>query len=66
MVEKPMKVKKVKCCYGHLGGKLGDLLFDRMLELGWIQKDPEEARKFALTDLGIREFLKLGVNPYDA
>jgi len=37
-----------------------------MLELGWIQKDPEEARKFALTDLGIREFLKLGVNPYDA
>lgn len=65
MGNKPAELLKVKCCYGHLGGKLGDRLFDRMLELGWFRRDGGEAKVFSLTESGTREFIKLGVDPYE-
>jgi hypothetical protein len=57
-------VLTAKCCFGHLGGTLGNRLFDRMAELGWLEPTEENPKHYALTELGINEFLKLGVDPY--
>ena len=62
MNEREPEQLPVKCCYGHLGGMLGDRLFDRMLELGWFRRDENEPKSFSLTELGTEEFRKLGVD----
>lgn len=64
MAEKAPDLLKAKCCYGHLGGLLGDRLFDRMLELGWFRQDVGE-KTFSLTERGTEEFTKLGIDPYE-
>ena len=64
MKEQEPELLPVKCCYGHLGGMLGDRLFDRMLELGWFRRDENELKSFSLTELGTKEFKKLGVDLY--
>lgn len=53
-----------KCCFGHLGGTLGNRLFERMLALGWFEPKPEEPKHYTLTERGIAELIKLGVDPY--
>lgn len=58
-----LNVLKVKCCYGHLGGTLGNRLFERLVEKGWFRPD-EDAKTFSVTELGLEELKKLGVNPY--
>ncbi len=58
-------VLKAKCCYGHLGGTLGNRLFDCMLEKGWFQQDENEKRIYSVTQLGEKELKKLGVNIYE-
>jgi hypothetical protein len=63
MNEKEPERLAVKCCYGHLGGMLGDRLFDRMLELGWFCQE-DGTKSFSLTELGTEEFKKLGVDLY--
>ncbi len=63
MSERP--VLTAKCCFGHLGGTLGNRLFYRIAELGWLEPTEENPKHYALTELGIKEFLKLGVDPYD-
>jgi hypothetical protein len=55
-------VLTAKCCFEHLGGTLGSRLFYRMTELGWLEPTEENPRYFKLTELGINEFLKLGVD----
>ncbi|RAU92813.1 hypothetical protein [Paenibacillus sp. YN15] len=56
---------KAKPCYRHLGGALGERLFEGMLELGWLRPDEENPRHFCLTELGVEGFKELGVNPYE-
>jgi hypothetical protein len=55
---------QVKCCYGHLGGTLGNRLFDSMVGKGWFQQDASDAKSYLFTELGLKEFEKFGVNPY--
>jgi hypothetical protein len=63
--EKALRVLKAKSCYGHLGGTLGNRLFERLLELGWFERDGDHATVYSFTELGEQEFLKLGVNIYE-
>jgi hypothetical protein len=53
---------KAKSCYGHLGGTLGSRLFERMLELGWLELEEGKATVYQLTETGKQEFTKLGVD----
>ena len=53
-----------KCCFGHLGGTLGNRLFERLCELGWFEPETENPKHFALTERGIEEMIRLGVDPY--
>lgn len=62
MAEK--KVLAAKCCFEHLGGTLGNRLFERMLALGWFEPTEDNPRHFVLTPHGIEEMIKLGVDPY--
>ena len=54
-----------KCCFEHLGGTLGCRLFSRMQALGWFEPSGENPRHFKLTQTGIEELIKFGVDPYD-
>ena len=54
-----------KCCFEHLGGTLGCRLFARMQALGWFEPSGENPRHFTLTQTGIEELIKFGVDPYD-
>ncbi len=55
------KRKPAKMCYEHLGGKLGQLLKETFTEKGWIAKSQKD-RDFYITDLGQKEFEKLGLD----
>lgn len=62
MVEKPFTVLKGRTCYGHLGGTLGGRLFERMLALGWFERDGDKATVYRLTERGEQALLDLGVD----
>jgi hypothetical protein len=51
----------IKSCYSHIGGKFGDILTERLIELGWITRSPA-TRDFTMTKKGEKEFTKLGVD----
>lgn len=51
-----------KPCYEHLGGKLGDLLMQRFIELGWMERNGPAERHYHLTPEGENGFGKLGVD----
>jgi hypothetical protein len=53
-----------KCCFGHLGGTLGNRLFERMLALGWIEPREDNPKHYTLTQYGVEELIKFGVDPY--
>lgn len=65
MAENGHKVLKARSCYGHLGGTLGNRLFERLLELGWLE--PEDGREtvYHLTEPGAQAMLHLGVDIYE-
>ncbi len=52
-----------RSCYGHLGGKLGNRLFERFLELGWFELLEGKATVYKVTEKGYAELEKLGINP---
>ncbi|BAP32312.1 ArsR family transcriptional regulator [Chryseobacterium sp. StRB126] len=54
--------KPAKACYEHIGGKLGQLLLEQFVEKGWITKDNPADRHYYITDKGIKEFTKLGLD----
>ncbi len=58
------KLLTAKCCFGHLGGTLGNRLFERMVALGWLEPREDDPKHFNLTKLGVAEMIKLGVDPY--
>ncbi|MBF4518245.1 ArsR family transcriptional regulator [Flavobacterium sp. ANB] len=61
-MEKSIKTKPAKMCYEHIGGKLGQLLAKSFAEKGWIAKNKPADKDFYITDLGQKEFEKLGVD----
>lgn len=62
MSEKTTTSKPAKICYEHIGGKLGQLLVENFAEKGWIAKSKPTDKHFYITDLGQKEFEKLGID----
>lgn len=60
-MEKSTKQKPAKMCYEHIGGKLGQLLAETFVDKGWIAKNKTTDKHFYITDLGQKEFEKLGI-----
>jgi DNA-binding PadR family transcriptional regulator len=56
------KTLKAKACYGHLGGTLGNRLFERLLELDWFEREEGTSTVYRLTETGKQEFARLGVD----
>lgn len=56
------KIKPAKKCYEHLGGKLGELLLETFADKKWIAKNNPEEKHFYITELGEKEFAKLGID----
>lgn len=59
---KPLKAKR---CYGHLGGTLGNRLFERMLEMNWLTREEGKSTVYVLTETGKEAFEQLGVDIYE-
>lgn len=57
-------VVKGRRCYGHLGGKLGERLFMRLLELEWLKLEEGRTTVYEITEKGYEGFEKLGVKIY--
>ena len=49
-------------CYDHLGGQLGARIFKRLLEDGWIQLDDGKTTVYTITEKGLMELEKLGID----
>lgn len=62
MIKKLIQEKPAKMCYEHIGGKLGQLLAITFVEKGWIVKKTPTDKHFYITDLGLQEFEKLGID----
>ncbi len=65
MASKEDTLLKAKCCYDHLGGTLGVRLFGRLVELGWFEQNKEHPKEYLITQLGMEELIKLGVDPFE-
>lgn len=65
VVKGKLRATTARSCYGHLGGKLGNRLFERFIELGWFEKEEDRSTVYRITDLGRAELAKLGVFPDD-
>jgi DNA-binding PadR family transcriptional regulator len=61
-MEKSTHKKPAKMCYEHIGGKLGHLLAEMFAEKRWIAKNKPTDKHFYITDLGQKEFEKLGID----
>lgn len=55
-------IKNAKLCYKHLGGKLGELLLDYLIKEQWLVKAPLPAEHYRLSDKGVAELLKAGID----
>jgi DNA-binding PadR family transcriptional regulator len=62
MSEKSTPIKPAKMCYSHIGGKLGQLLAETFVDKGWIAKNKPTDKHFYITELGQKEFKKLGID----
>jgi hypothetical protein len=57
-----------KSCFGHLGGKLGNKLFKRMIELKWFKPKAGKTNsygireRYEITKKGYQELAKLGID----
>jgi hypothetical protein len=51
-----------KKCYSHLGGKLGERLFARLIAMGWFEPGEGPRTAYSITAKGRRELRKLGVD----
>lgn len=66
MVSKNLRKQlKGRSCYGHLGGTLGNRLFERLIELGWFERDREKVTTYKVTLLGEEKLTELGVDFYE-
>ena len=62
MNTKSTKLKPAKLCYEHIGGKLGQLLLENFADKAWIAKKNPADKHFYITELGQKEFTKLGID----
>lgn len=62
MNKESLKAVKGRKCYDHLGGKLGNLIFERLVELEWIRLEEGKSTVYGVTEKGREELGKLGVN----
>jgi predicted transcriptional regulator len=62
MENQSQKILKAKSCYGHLGGTLGNRLFERLLDLNWFEREEDTSTVYRLTEKGKEEFTRLGVD----
>jgi predicted transcriptional regulator len=53
---------KGRKCYEHLGGKLGALIFQRLIALEWIKLEDGKSTVYEVTEKGCEELAKLGIN----
>jgi len=56
------EILPAKECYSHIGGKLGMLLKEAFVENGWIEKKEASDKFYRITEKGVREFTRLGVD----
>jgi DNA-binding transcriptional ArsR family regulator len=54
-----LALREARVCYNHLAGDMGILLFDRLLEQGWLRDDPEFP---VLTESGAGRMSALGLD----
>lgn len=59
------KVLSARTCYGHLGGTLGNRLFESLLMLGWLERDGGKTTVYTLTEQGKKGLESLGVDIYE-
>jgi predicted transcriptional regulator len=59
-MEKSNEMKGRKC-YDHLGGKLGAILLNNLLEKNWIELEEDKTTVYIITEKGEREFKKMGI-----
>ena len=52
-----LRLREARCCYGHLAGRRGVALLDRLLALGWLV---DAADGYALTEKGVGGLAQLG------
>jgi DNA-binding transcriptional ArsR family regulator len=52
-----LRLREARCCYGHLAGRRGVALLERLLALGWLEDAPDG---YALTDAGVAGLARLG------
>lgn len=45
-----------------MGGKLGELLFEKMIELEWFKLAEGKSTVYEITEKGYNEFTKLGID----
>lgn len=55
------KVIKGRKCYDHLGGKLGNLVFEKFIELEWIKPEEGKSTVYEITEKGSQELAKIGI-----
>lgn len=53
---------KARKCFGHMGGKVADRIFERLIELEWFQLEEGKSTVYVLTEKGYKELINLGVN----
>ncbi|MDQ7961267.1 ArsR family transcriptional regulator [Flavobacterium lindanitolerans] len=61
-MDKTLDRKPAKKCYEHIGGKLGMLLLEQFIAKSWLAKEKPDDKNFYITDIGILEFTKLGID----
>ncbi|ATW25727.1 hypothetical protein [Candidatus Formimonas warabiya] len=49
-------------CYGHLGGKLGERILERLIELEWLKLAEGRTTVYQITEKGTEELKKMGAN----
>lgn len=71
MSKKSQESMVAKSCFGHLGGKLGNRLFKRLIELKWFKPKAGKTNtygireRYEITKKGYRELAKLGIGLSD-
>jgi len=51
-----------KMYFSHIGGKLGTLVMEAFIDKGWIAKKNPEDKNFYVTEIGKKEFARLGLD----
>lgn len=59
------KMLKGRTCYGHLGGTLGERLFQQLVALGWFEPEEGKTTVYKVTPLGEEKLAALGVDVHE-